>query len=201
MIMEFRTYTMRPGSRDAFARFFAEEAAPRMRDIGMTVLGPFRSLTDTDELAYARTFDSVEERERLYRVYYESQDWLGWMIDTAMGQEESFVVFLGGSDDETLVQEPTTALSGVHPVRFTLASITGPVREILPEAITVTGVDGDDRTFALPPEVRVFSVDGRGGMRPAARMNASDLAVGDTVLVLGSAGEVPTARQIVRRPG
>lgn len=200
MIMEFRTYTMLPGARADFVAFFTNEAIPRMRAAGMTVLGQFSSVTDDNVFAYARTFASLDERERQYQVFYGSEDWLGWMIDTAMGKEESFIVFLGDSDPST-ANEPPTTLSGVHGDRFTLASSRGPVADISGSAITVDGDDGERVAFALHPDLRVYATPNGRGMTPALSVTMADLHIGDQVLVLGAQTPTgPVARQIVQRP-
>jgi hypothetical protein len=196
MIMEFRTYTMLPGTRADFVAFFSNEAIPRMRAAGMTVLGQFSSVTDESVFAYARTFDSVEQREEQYRTFYESEDWLGWMIDTAMGKEESFVVFLGDSSPNPAPHRDLGPLSGVHAARFTLASRRGPVTALDREAITVDGL-----AFALSAEVRVFHTPNGRGPGRALSIAVADLREGDEVLVLGAeTGTGPVARQIVKRP-
>jgi hypothetical protein len=199
MIMEFRTYTMRPGTRDEFVRYFESEAIPRMRAAGMTVVGQFSSVTDANTFAYARTFDSVEQREAQYKVFYESEDWLGWMIDTAMGKEESFVVFLGDSEEPT--PRGIAGLSGVHSDRFTLASSRGAVAALDSASITVDDEEGASVTFGLPADVRVFYTPNGRGMTPAVPIETGDLQPGDRVLVLGAQTEAgPSARQIVKRP-
>lgn len=198
MIMEFRTYTMRPGTREQFVRFFETEAVPRMRAAGMTVLGPFSSVTDESVFAYARTFASVEEREEQYRTFYESEDWLGWMIDAATGQEESFVVFLG----ETGVEPPTRdGMSGTPEARFTLASARGRLSEVKPGLLVVVNDDDDALEFTMHPEVRVYATpNGRGASRALA-IGGDDLRAGDHVLVLGTqTANGAVARQVVRRP-
>jgi hypothetical protein len=197
VIMEFRTYTMQPGARESFVRYFEAEAIPRMRAAGMTVLGQFSAVTDEHVFAYARTFDSLEQREEQYQAFYESEDWLGWMIDTAMGKEESFIVFLG--DSQANPEARTSGLSGVHTDRFTLASARGLVAEAGAEMITVDGDEGG--SFAVQPEVRVFfTPNGRGPGR-AQVISMAELQVGDRVLVLGARTEAGAiARQIVKRP-
>jgi hypothetical protein len=199
MIMEFRTYTMMPGTRKEFATFFENEVIPRMTAVGMNVVGQFSSVTHENEFAYARTFDSIEQRESQYQAYYESEDWLGWMIETAIGKEESFLVFLGDSDLDTQGHLP--GMSGTHAAKFTLASSIGTVTAIDGETIAVAGDDGTDITFALPADVRVYALRTGRGMETAPRAEAADLASGDRVLVLGAESpEGPVARQIVKRP-
>jgi len=199
MIMEFRTYTMLPGTRADFVEFFKTNAMPLMEKVGMKVIGQFSSVTDENVFAYARTFDSIEQREEQYKAYYESEDWLGWMIDTAMGKEESFIVFLG--DSEPRSGPPLTGMAGTHAARFTLASSRGPVTRLDPGSITVTGDDGEIVTYALHPEAAIWSTPNGRGLTRAQPIGVADLAVGDSVLVLGATtDDGPVARQVVKRP-
>lgn len=205
MIMEFRTYTMRPGARAEFVAFFESEAIPRMRAAGMTVLGQFSSVTDDTVFAYARTFASLAERERQYEAFYGSEDWLGWMIDTALGKEESFIVFLGDSRPQSPSEpaaEPVPAvLSGVHSDRFTLASVRGRTTAVTAGSISVDGDDGVPVSFTLPEDVRVYSTPHGRGTSPAVAITMGDIQPGDQVLVLGADTQAgPVARQIVKRP-
>ncbi len=165
----------------------------------MMVVGQFSSVTDLTSFAYVRTFDSLEQREEQYRTFYESEDWLGWMIDVAIGKEESFEVFLGGSEPLTI---PVTDVpSGVHAARFTLASSKGVIASVCADTLTVTQDDGATVTYAVNPHVRLFFTPVGRGLTPAKPIALSDLAEGDRVLVLGAETEDgPQARQIVRRP-
>lgn len=199
MIMEFRTYTMQPGSRESFVAYFEAEAIPRMRAAGMTVLGQFSSVTDENVFAYARTFVNLEEREKQYKAFYESEDWLGWMIDTAMGKEESFVVFLGDSEAKPEVRQ--SGLSGVYSDRFILASSRGLVAGVTAHTVGVEGDDGQRVSFTVHPETRVFFTPNGRGDEPALAISLAALRTGDRVLVLGVQTDAgPVARQIVKRP-
>jgi len=40
MIVEVRSYRIKPGRRDEFIKFFEERAIPALRSHGMNVLGP-----------------------------------------------------------------------------------------------------------------------------------------------------------------
>ncbi len=197
--MEFRTYRMLPGTRAEFVSYFESEAIPRMRQVGMQVIGQFSSVTDENVFAYARTFDNVEAREQQYKAFYQSEDWLGWMIDVAIGKEESFDVFLG--DSEARPVPPGLALSGVHPARFELVSIVGSVGEVSEQVIAVIDSASQRETFRPHPGVQVFATPNGRGMTPAEHGTLGEITTGDYVLVLGEQTEEgPVARQIVRRP-
>jgi len=200
MILEVREYVIAPGQRDAFAAFFRAEVIPRMEAAGMQVVGAFGSVTHENVFAYARTFASLEEREAQYRAFYGSEDWLGWLIDFAMGKEESFQVFLG--DSETFDQPHSLAYSGVHAERFVLANAKGPITAVDADRILVADEDtGTELAFVPHVEVQVRDVPNGRGTGPAVEIALGDLEVGQRVLILGAqTAEGAVARQVVRRP-
>lgn len=200
MIMEVRTYRLQPGVRTEFVEFFRTQSIPRMQAAGMSVVGQFSSVSDPDVFAYVRTFSSVEQREEQYRRFYESEDWLGGMIDFAIGKEESFDVFLG--DDESEPQTlPLSELSGVHSARFTLASIKGHVVEVSEDSIVVGSGSDETLRFAIHPGALLWWTPTGHGTDRATPIGIGDLSPGDHVLVLGAQSEAgPVARQIVKRP-
>ena len=48
MIIEMRTYKIRPGKRTEFLEVLESKAIPEHQKIGMKILGPFRSIEDED---------------------------------------------------------------------------------------------------------------------------------------------------------
>jgi hypothetical protein len=199
MIVEVRTYRMQPGARDGFLDFFRREAQPRMEAVGMNLVGAFASLTDPDVLVYIRTFASVEQREEQYRAFYRSEDWLGWMIDEALGKEESFDTFLG-TDDVGAV--PLGQLpSGIHGARVAAAGWIGRVTAIGDGLLTIGTDDGETMTLRLTPSVLVTRTPTGSGLQPAVDAALGDLELGCRVLVVADSctGEQPVALQIVRR--
>ena len=78
MIVEIRTYRLRPGTRDAFVRVMRTEALPLLAAFGIEVLDAGPSLADEDgeETAYLiRTFGSLAEREEQETRFYGSEEW------------------------------------------------------------------------------------------------------------------------------
>lgn len=75
MIVEIRTYRLKPGGGEAFMRVFRDEAAPLLRQYGLRVIDCGLSLTDTDEAYLIRAFDSLEQREEQEGAFYSSADW------------------------------------------------------------------------------------------------------------------------------
>ncbi len=54
MIVEMRTYKLKPGGRARFLEIFRSKSIPAHEEIGMKVLGPFLSIEDANVLLHAR---------------------------------------------------------------------------------------------------------------------------------------------------
>ncbi|MQY41747.1 hypothetical protein GG681_03785 [Epibacterium sp. SM1969] len=75
MIIEIRRYTLHPGKREEFIRFFETVNRGALRDAGMLIFGPMRDLEDPDKVHWMRAFSSLEERERIKDAFYEGPVW------------------------------------------------------------------------------------------------------------------------------
>jgi heme-degrading monooxygenase HmoA len=56
MIVEMRTYKVKPGRRTEFLEIFRLKSMPAHADIGMKILGPFLSIEDPDVFFFMRGF-------------------------------------------------------------------------------------------------------------------------------------------------
>ena len=106
MVVEVRTYTTKPGMRDAFIRFFEERSIPALRAHGMGVVGPFLDLEKPDVFHWLRLFPSLEERDRMKETFYEGPLWKNELEAIAMPMLERYDIALavtspGGVDDLT----------------------------------------------------------------------------------------------------
>lgn len=78
MILEIRTYRLRPGTSLEFARLMREEAGPLLSAAGIRVVDSGLSLVAEDghEEAYLiRAFGSLEERDRQEDAFYGGDAW------------------------------------------------------------------------------------------------------------------------------
>jgi heme-degrading monooxygenase HmoA len=94
MLVEIRRYTIKPGRRDEFVRFFRAEVMPAMEAAGMRILGVYVGVEDSQTFFYLRGFDSADQRDRQLNAFYQGREWLGGMRDRALEMEESFHVEL-----------------------------------------------------------------------------------------------------------
>ncbi|HYW13142.1 MAG TPA: NIPSNAP family protein [Longimicrobium sp.] len=84
MIIEVRTYHVKPGQRDRFLEFFHRHAVPLQQSCGMRVMGPFVDLEDADVFHWLRAFPSLEARDRLKDALYEGPAWKNELEAIAM---------------------------------------------------------------------------------------------------------------------
>lgn len=94
MLLEIRTYWLRPGRRSEFVAWFEDEVAPAMEAAGMTIVGSFESLDEDDVFVYLRRFRDEAERDRLTTRFYSGEAWLSGMKETAAALERDHEVRL-----------------------------------------------------------------------------------------------------------
>ena len=94
MIVEVRSYRIKPGRRDEFIRFFETRSIPALRAHGMKVFGPFLDVENPNKFAWLRIFPSLEERERMRDAFYGAELWKNELEALAMPMLESYDVIL-----------------------------------------------------------------------------------------------------------
>lgn len=94
MIVEVRSYRIKPGRREEFIKLFKETAIPALRSHGMKVLGPLVDLENPNKFVWLRSFPSLEERERMKNDFYEGEFWKKELEPVAMPMIESYDVIL-----------------------------------------------------------------------------------------------------------
>jgi len=94
MIVEVRSYRIKPGRREEFVRLFETRAVPAQRAHGMQILGPLLDLEDPDRFVFLRSFPSLGERDRMKEAFYEGDLWKNELEALAMPMLESYDVIL-----------------------------------------------------------------------------------------------------------
>jgi hypothetical protein len=90
VVVELRVYTLKPGTRDAFQRRFADEVRPMLARFGVTVVAAEPSLDDERSFTLIRAFPSLAEREAQLARFYGSEEWLTRHEDAVMGMIEQY---------------------------------------------------------------------------------------------------------------
>src|SRR5215475_3140011 len=94
MIVEVRSYRIKPGRREEFIQFFETRSVPALRSHGMRVVGPLLDLENPNKFVWLRIFPSLDERERMKAAFYEGELWKNELESIAMPMIESYDVIL-----------------------------------------------------------------------------------------------------------
>jgi hypothetical protein len=98
VIIEMRTYKIKPGKRTEFLEIFESKSVPAHHAIGMKILGPFLSIEDPDTFFFMRAFPNLESREPMKAKFYEGELWKGELEQTLMPMIDKFDVVLVEAD-------------------------------------------------------------------------------------------------------
>ncbi len=94
MIIEMRTYKLKPGKRTEFLEIFRTRTVPAHDEIGMKILGPFPSIEDPDTVFFMRGFPDLESREPMKAKFYEGELWKRELENVLMPMIEKYEVVL-----------------------------------------------------------------------------------------------------------
>ncbi|MFI6156175.1 NIPSNAP family protein [Kitasatospora sp. NPDC051170] len=93
MILEIRTYRLKPGSGEEFVRVMREESVPLLEEAGVRVVACGMSLVAEDghEEAYLiRAFASIEEHREQEEAFYASDAWRSGPREAIVSRIESY---------------------------------------------------------------------------------------------------------------
>jgi NIPSNAP protein len=94
MIIEMRTYKIKPGKRAEFLEIFRSKSVPAHAEIGMKILGPFLSIEDGDTFFFMRGFPDLASREPMKAKFYEGELWKRELENVLMPMIEKYEVVL-----------------------------------------------------------------------------------------------------------
>ncbi len=94
MIVEMRTYKLKPGKRSEFLEIFQTKSVPAHAEIGMNILGPFLSVEDPDTFFFMRGFPDLPSREPMKARFYEGDLWKNELEGVLMPMIEKYDVVL-----------------------------------------------------------------------------------------------------------
>jgi heme-degrading monooxygenase HmoA len=105
MIVEMRTYKLKPGKRDEFLAIFRSKSMPAHEELGMKILGPWLSIEDPDTFFFMRGFPDFASREPMKAKFYEGELWKTELEGLLMPMIERYEVVLV-DDAEELIRWP-----------------------------------------------------------------------------------------------
>lgn len=94
MIIEMRTYKLKPGKRSDFLEIFRTKSIPAHDAIGMKILGPFLSVEDPDTFFFMRGFPDLASREPMKAKFYDGELWKRELENVLMPMLEHYEVVL-----------------------------------------------------------------------------------------------------------
>ena len=94
MIIEMRTYRIKPGLRERFLEIFRAKSMPAHAEIGMKILGPFPAVDEPDVFFFMRGFPDLASREPMKAQFYEGALWKGELENVLMPMIEKYDVVL-----------------------------------------------------------------------------------------------------------
>jgi hypothetical protein len=103
MIIEMRTYTLKPGTREVFLKIFRAQSIPAHDEIGMKIIGPFLSIESPDVFFFMRGFPDLASREPMKTKFYEGELWKRELENVLMPMIEKYEVVLV-DDSEGLIR-------------------------------------------------------------------------------------------------
>ncbi|HTW80049.1 MAG TPA: NIPSNAP family protein [Terracidiphilus sp.] len=102
MIIEMRTYKLKPGRRDEFLAVFRSKSVPAHAEIGMKILGPWLSIEDPNTFFFMRGFPDLESREPMKAKFYEGELWKQELEQLLMPMIEVYDVVLVDDTEELI---------------------------------------------------------------------------------------------------
>jgi Domain of unknown function (DUF4440)/NIPSNAP len=74
-VIEIRTYTLKPGTRDSFHKLLVEQSIPMAKRWGFNILGYGPSLQEDSSYYLIRAYRNLEERQKQEDAFYGSDEW------------------------------------------------------------------------------------------------------------------------------
>jgi hypothetical protein len=94
MIVEMRTYKLKPGTRARFLEIFRSKSIPKHLELGMKILGPFLSVENPDTFFFMRGFPDLASREPLKTSFYDGDLWKRELEHVLMPMIDKYEVVL-----------------------------------------------------------------------------------------------------------
>jgi hypothetical protein len=102
MIVEMRTYKIKPGLRSQFLEIFRTRSMPAHAEIGMKILGPFLSVEDPDTFFFMRGFPDLASREPMKAKFYDGELWKRELEPVVMPMIERYDVVVVDAPDSLM---------------------------------------------------------------------------------------------------
>ena len=98
-VVEFRSLSLKPDTREKFHRLFAERSLPLLKRWNMDVVAYGSSLHDGNTYYVIRRFDSLALREQMEDAFYGSDDWRQGPREAMVALIENYIDIVVELDD------------------------------------------------------------------------------------------------------
>lgn len=105
MVIEMRTYRIKPGRREEFLDIFRSKSIPEHRRLGMQISNPLLSIEDPDVFFFMRGFPDAASRERLRAAFYQGELWKRELEGTLMPMLEKYEVVVVDDPEHQVFRE------------------------------------------------------------------------------------------------
>lgn len=109
MIVEVRSYRIKPGKRVEFIDLFEKRAIPALRSYGMMIIGPLLDVENPNKFVFLRSFPSLEAREQMRNDFYGGDLWKNELERLAMPMLDSYDVILCATSAGYVCDGPMSA--------------------------------------------------------------------------------------------
>jgi hypothetical protein len=101
-IIEIRSYTLKPGTRDAYHQLVLEQAVPMLKRWQMDVVAFGASPHDADSYYLIRAFADLDDLNRREDAFYGSDEWRNGPREAILSRIENYTSIVLEVDDATL---------------------------------------------------------------------------------------------------
>jgi hypothetical protein len=105
MIIEMRTYKLKPGTRTRFLELFRAKSMPAHLKLGMKISRPLLSVEDPDAFFFMRGFPDLASREPLKARFYAGDLWKKELESVLMPMIDKFEVAVVDDPDNSIAWE------------------------------------------------------------------------------------------------
>jgi hypothetical protein len=110
-VIEIRSYTLKPGTRDSFHTLMAERALPMVRRWNIDVLGHGPSLQEDSSYYLIRAYKSVQDRQQMEDAFYGSDEWKKGPREAIVSRIIHYTTVIVPADSICILAEKINALS------------------------------------------------------------------------------------------
>jgi len=101
-LVEIRSYTLKPGTREEFHRLVVEQSMPMLKRWNMDVVAYGPSLHDENSYYLIRRFDSLAHHKQSEDAFYGSDEWKQGPREAIIALIENYTEFVLELDEVTV---------------------------------------------------------------------------------------------------